>query len=303
MSEIKDKIISEVYHEFYGSIKDTFTDAKKKDKTITYDDVKKWFDNNFTRKTNLKGYNSYIASEPFEEFQMDLFFINDLENQDYKIGLLMIDIFSKYMTVVPLNTKQPLDVLEGIKQCIKNMGENPISIYTDDEGSFNSKQVKQYFLDSQIQHIVTRGHAPVAERAIRTIKDLMYRRIEKAPDAQWASNEILKSSLSTYNNKMVNRSTKLTPSEARDKKNILTVKTNLELHRVKKRKYPDINVGDSVRVYTKKKNFQKERVPVWSENKYKVEDITENFNQKFYHIEGRDRPLLRHEILLVPNST
>ena len=41
MSEIKDKIISEVYHEFYGSIKDTFTDAKKKDKTITYDDVKK----------------------------------------------------------------------------------------------------------------------------------------------------------------------------------------------------------------------------------------------------------------------
>ena len=215
----------------------------------------------------------------------------------------MIDIFSKYMTVVPLNTKQPLDVLEGIKQCIKNMGENPISIYTDDEGSFNSKQVKQYFLDSQIQHIVTRGHAPVAERAIRTIKDLMYRRIEKAPDAQWASNEILKSSLSTYNNKMVNRSTKLTPSEARDKKNILTVKTNLELHRVKKRKYPDINVGDSVRVYTKKKNFQKERVPVWSENKYKVEDITENFNQKFYHIEGRDRPLLRHEILLVPNST
>ena len=303
MSEIKDKIISEVYHEFYGSIKDTFTDAKKKDKTITYDDVKKWFDNNFTRKTNLKGYNSYIANEPFEEFQMDLFFINDLENQDYKIGLLMIDIFSKYMTVVPLKTKQPLDVLEGIKQCIKNMGENPISIYTDDEGSFNSKQVKQYFLDSQIQHIVTRGHAPVAERAIRTIKDLMYRRIEKAPDAQWASNEILKSSLTTYNNKMVNRSTKLTPNEARDKKNVLTVKTNLELHRVKKRKYPDINVGDSVRVYTKKKNFQKERVPVWSENKYKVEDITENFNQKFYHIEGRDRPLLRHEILLVPSST
>ena len=303
MSEIKDKIISEVYHEFYGSIKDTFTDAKKKDKTITYDDVKKWFDNNFTRKTNLKGYNSYIANEPFEEFQMDLFFINDLENQDYKIGLLMIDIFSKYMTVVPLKTKQPLDVLEGIKQCIKNMGENPISIYTDDEGSFNSKQVKQYFLDSQIQHIVTRGHAPVAERAIRTIKDLMYRRIEKAPDAQWASNEILKSSLTTYNNKMVNRSTKLTPNEARDKKNVLTVKTNLELHRVKKRKYPDINVGDSVRVYTKKKNFQKERVPVWSENKHKVEDITENFNQKFYHIEGRDRPLLRHEILLVPSST
>ena len=234
---------------------------------------------------------------------MDLFFINDLENQDYKIGLLMIDIFSKYMTVIPLKTKQPHDVLEGIKHGIKNSGEKPISVYSDDEGSFNSKDVKQYFLDNHIQHIITRGHAPVAERAIRTIKDLIYRRIGNDNQKQWASNEILNHSLSIYNNKMVNRATKLTPNQAREKKNILTVKTNLELHRVKKRKYTDIHVGDSVRIYTKKKNFQKERVPVWSENKYKVEDITENFNQQFYHIEGRDRPLLRHEILLVPNST
>lgn len=52
MSETKNKIISEVYHEFYGSIKDTFIDARKKDKSITYDDVKKYFENNFTRKNN-----------------------------------------------------------------------------------------------------------------------------------------------------------------------------------------------------------------------------------------------------------
>ena len=46
MSEIKDKLISEVYREVYGSIKDTFTDTKKKDHTTTYDDVKEWFGNN-----------------------------------------------------------------------------------------------------------------------------------------------------------------------------------------------------------------------------------------------------------------
>ena len=74
MSENKNKIISEIYHECYGSIKDTFVDARKKDKSITYDYVERYFENKFTRKTNLKGYNSYIASEPFEEFQMDLFF-------------------------------------------------------------------------------------------------------------------------------------------------------------------------------------------------------------------------------------
>ena len=83
------------------------------------------------------------------------------------------------------------------------------------------------------------------------------------------------------------------------RKKFLEDKTNLELNRISKRKYPEINVGDSVRVYTKKNNFQKEQVPVWSDNVYKVDEITENFKQQFYHIEGRDKPLLRHEILKV----
>ena len=114
MSDNKDKIISNIYKEYYGSRRDTFEEAKKKDPSITYEDIKDWFNKNFIRKTNLRGYNSFIASEPYEEFQMDLFFINDLDNQDYKIGLLMVDIFSKYMTVVPVKTKQPDDILQAI---------------------------------------------------------------------------------------------------------------------------------------------------------------------------------------------
>ena len=231
----KDKIISSVYHDFYGSIKDTFNDAKKKDPSIKYDDVKEWFAKNFVRKKNLSGYNSFIANEPFEEFQIDLFFINDLDNQDYKIGLLMIDIFSKFMTVIPLKTKQPSDVLDGIKEGINNMGDKPLSIYSDDEGSFNSKEVKDYFIKNQIQHLVTRGHAPVAERAIRTIKDLIYRRLDKSSDSQWTDPKILSNALVVYNYRMENRNTKMTPDKARDKKNTLEVKMNLEISKVKKK--------------------------------------------------------------------
>ena len=80
--------------------------------------------------------------------------------------------------------------------------------------------------------------------------------------------------LTNYNYRMKHRMTKMTPNDARAKKNFLEVKTNLELNRISKRKYPEINVGDSVRIYTKKKNFQKERVPVWSDNVYKVDEIT-----------------------------
>ena len=41
MSGNKYEIIKEVYNNFFGSMKDTFKDAKKKDPSITLNDVKK----------------------------------------------------------------------------------------------------------------------------------------------------------------------------------------------------------------------------------------------------------------------
>ena len=49
----------------------------------------------------------------------------------------------------------------------------------------------------------------------------------------------------------------------------------------------------------KKKNFQKENVSVWSPYKYKVIKIDESHGQKFYHIDGQTKPMMRHEILKV----
>ena len=72
--EHKDEIIKNVYDNFYGSMVDTFKDARQKDKSITYQDVKRWFEKNIPKLNNLRGYNSFVASERFEEFQMDLFF-------------------------------------------------------------------------------------------------------------------------------------------------------------------------------------------------------------------------------------
>jgi hypothetical protein len=291
-----DKIIEKVYNDFFGSIKDTYTDAKKVDKSITYDDVRNWFQKNSVRKTNLRGYNSFIADHAKQEFQIDLFFMN--EDEEYKVGLLIIDIFSKYITVVPLKTKQPDDILQGLKDGFHNMGGYPESIYSDDEGAFNSKLIQDYFIEHKINHIITRGHAPYAERAIRTIKNLIYKRLEKNSDSNWYDVKILANALVNYNYRMINSITKMTPDNARQPKNRLDVKLQLELHRKSKRKYPEIKEGDKVRIYTKKKNFQKERIPVWSENLFTVDKIEEKNNQNFYYLNGRDRPLLRHEILL-----
>ena len=78
----KDDIIADAYNQFYGSMKNTLAQARKVDKSIKYEDVKRWFEKSFVRKDNLKGYNSFVAQEPYQEYQIDLFFINDLQGQE-----------------------------------------------------------------------------------------------------------------------------------------------------------------------------------------------------------------------------
>ena len=79
-----------------------------------------FFNNNVKKKDNLKGYNSFVAPHNYYEYQADLFFVNDdefLENQNFKVGMIMIDIFSKYMWVVPIKSKSEGDVAAGLLEC------------------------------------------------------------------------------------------------------------------------------------------------------------------------------------------
>ena len=91
----------------------------------------------------------------------------------------------------------------------------------------------------------------------------------------------------------------MTPAEAKLDKNRLQTKLNLELHRISKRKYPNVEVGDKVKLYKKKGRFDKENVSVWLPHTHEVALITHSMGQEFYHISGHAKPFLRHEILKV----
>ena len=80
----KNEVISKIYKDpaGRGSISETYQDVKKVDKTITLSDVKQWMDSNTQKRQNLKGYNSYVANAPYEQYQVDLFFMNDFPDQN-----------------------------------------------------------------------------------------------------------------------------------------------------------------------------------------------------------------------------
>ena len=73
---VKRKNISDIYFDRsgFGSIANTFKDAKAKDKSITMADVKAWYDKNMDRKRPMSGFNSFIAPYAYYGYQIDFIF-------------------------------------------------------------------------------------------------------------------------------------------------------------------------------------------------------------------------------------
>lgn len=336
----KDEIISKTYYDFggYGSIARTLKEAREIDPTIKEIDVKTWKDKNLQRKTNLKGQNSFIASEPKQEYQIDLFempvsrvadkrftptkpknnrragegvisnrkgVVGKTEKTEkiYRYGLLLVDIFSKFCKVVPIETKTIPEFIESLKTGINDMGGKPETIYCDGEGAIGSNEMKAFLADENIRLIQTRRHAAVAERHIRTIKDLLFKRMEhlKTDIDDWHT--ILPPVLLQYNTRMIHSSMEMTPADAKLPRNESLVKARLEIKRISKRKYPEVKEGDSVKVYQKKDKLDKERVSTWSTQLYKIDTITESHGQTFFtvipKIPNWNKDLVRSEILLI----
>jgi hypothetical protein len=300
----KNEIIKKVYYDpaGFGSVQATLKDAKAKNNTININDVKAWFKQNVERKTNLKGYNSFVVNEPFEEFQVDPCFFGDLKDKEFKGGLAIIDIFTKYATLIPTTDNKAPTFLEALKKGIQNMGGKPKTIYADSEGAWFNKEVKDYLEENGIKLIITLSHAHVVERLIRTLKSMIYKRIEAAEQndgevKRWI--DVLYPVLLTYNRRMVHSATKLTPHDALKPSNKIAVKLNLELAAKHLRKYPEVKVGDKVRVYKKRKGYAKERISIWEPEDRTVEEIIEYRGQHFYKVNGKEHEYSRSEILLV----
>ena len=123
--------------------------------------------------------------------------------------------------VVPMKQRDGETVLPALKQSFKKNGF-PMSIHSDDDGAFQTV-VSKFCKDKAINHIITRTHANVVERFIRTLKTMIHDR-GRFNKAGWTS--MFPVVLKKYNSTK-HSSTILTPNEAHDEKNHMEEKANL----------------------------------------------------------------------------
>ena len=180
--------------------------------------------------------------------------MSDLKNENqqrFKTAMCGIDSFTRFLTVIPLKSKSESDFLAGLMEAFHNLGGKPSVIYTDQEPSWSGKYAQQYLKDENIKLITTLSHAPIVERAIGTIKNMLYKRLEADPLRPWYG-DLLQHVIFTYNYGREHTTLGMSPNDARKPANEGKVQQSLNTRAVRSRKYPPVKVGDLVRVYRKK---------------------------------------------------
>ena len=139
----------------------------------------------------------------------------------------MIDIFSKYATVIPLKERKAPDIMRAIFKGFRGIGKQPDVLFTDEEGALMQKDVEPEFEKMGVQRVITVGSAHFVERFNRTLL-MISKRIEEmkkkkrilskstpidTSKIQWS--DLTPSVLAVYDNKNIHRITGLTPVEAK----------------------------------------------------------------------------------------
>ena len=282
----------------FGSIRDTFLQAHEKDPGIRYIDVKTFLDKLAHRQTQFryKGHNSWVSPHRLFEVEVDLIDLTATaeHNDGYRYALVALDNFSKYAHAVPVRGKTPDLLVAAMQEVLDKIGV-PKQVYSDYEGSFDSPAWNVLMNANGIKMVQTVGSANTVERLNRTLKGMLQTRL----DAQGLSRHLwvqeLGPILRKYNSSL-HSTIEMSPNEARLPANELLVGFNIAKHAVKKRRYPDLSVGDRVRVMLSKDPKRKGYMPRWSTEVFRVA-----FEQDgdFRVTDSKRRVYHRHELLKV----
>ena len=142
----------------------------------------------------------YVAT-PGDMYCCDLMDFPDLKrkNKGYRYILLVLDCFTRYAYAEGMKTKKATESLEAFKKIIRRSEFVPTVLISDYGSEFINKSWEGYLKYKGIKFLLsqgdTKGH--ICERAIRTIKEKLYRFFDDNMTRDWISN--LQAIVTSYN--------------------------------------------------------------------------------------------------------
>lgn len=267
---------------------------KLKHKGIKYDEIREALKDNpiyEAYKPYQKNTRSFISYKPFQQWQIDLMFIN-ARGQDIPI-LVCVDVFSKYASAYTLPNKESNSVINAMNKIFIEMDGIPESIYCDEGSEFINKNFQQLMNEKKINILYTRTHAQFVESLIRTLKLRIYK-ILHDKGFKTFSNNLLQKVLFDYNNSF-HRTIKMNPIDAhKNDKLIPIIKKNIISKSIipKRTSKHEFKIGDSIRFIRNTSKFKRGYEPIYTLKTYEIENI----ENEYIFLKGRDKAVLKSNI-------
>ena len=186
-------------------------------------------------------------------------------NKGTKYLLCIIDLFSKYASVVPLKDKKGISIVDAFQSVLNKSKRKPNKICVDKGSKFHNASFKKWLQDNDIVMCSTNNERKslVVERFIRTLKSKIYKYMTSISKNVYIDklNAIVNKYNDTYHTTI-----KMKPIDVKDN---TYINTNKEI----KYKDPKFKVGNYVRISKYKNIFSKGYMPNWSEENFVIDRI------------------------------
>ena len=240
------------------------------------------------RKTK---YNSPVVV-PYLRYQYDV--DSGVLPTSYKNGMkyfvLVIDVFSRKVGARGVRNLKANTVKNALHEIFEELGL-PERVRTDQGGEYINKEVEKMMEEMGITHFIAYppNKANYAERAIRTVKNLLFKQMQSKGTKQWTQ-EMLQDTVDGYNNRK-HRSIGMAPNMVSDANESFIWNSRQQdiLQNSPPKPNYKFDINDSVRVELYKQNFSK--------------DYQRKFSDEIYYVSGRNAPynIPRYRVKTIDN--
>ena len=98
-------------------------------------------------------------------------------NKGFRFLVCVIDIYSKYVSVIPLKDKKGVTITNAFQKILKESNRMPNKIWVDKDSKFYTRSMKSWLENNAIEMYSTHneGKSAVAKRFIRILKSKIYK--------------------------------------------------------------------------------------------------------------------------------
>jgi transposase InsO family protein len=218
------EILSEIYRNkgFSSNINLLYSDARKRDPSITRKDIKKFLQGELSWQLSFRPRKKFISRQvvsfkPLQNFCSDIAFFDRLSkhNKNYKYICVVADIFSRHLWAIPIKNKSAKVVTEVFRQLfVEELKlKTPFTIFCDRGTEYVNASMKQFLkeINGKVYHVTTdlASKSSICERLIRSLKAILFTWMQETFSNDWLS--ILPRSVSFYNNRPHRSNMNLSP--------------------------------------------------------------------------------------------